>query len=185
MISVNDFKTGMTIKYDGQIFKVLEFLHVKPGKGAAFVRTKLRNLRSGANIDKTFNAGEKVEKAHIDYRKMQYSYNAGDDFIFMDQESYEMVEIPRAAIEWESNFLKESLEVSIEMFEGEIIGVTLPDKITLKIVECDPAVKGNTATNATKNATVETGFVVKVPLFIQNEEEIIVSTQDGKYASRT
>ncbi|MGL5296411.1 MAG: elongation factor P [Culicoidibacterales bacterium] len=184
MISVNDFKTGMTIQYDGQIFKVLEFLHVKPGKGAAFVRTKLRNLRSGANIDKTFNAGEKVEKAHIDYRKMQYSYNAGEDFIFMDQESYEMVEIPRAAIEWEANFLKESLEVSIEMFEGEIIGVTLPDKITLKIVECDPAVKGNTATNATKNATVETGFVVKVPLFIQNEEEIIVSTQDGKYASR-
>ncbi len=184
MISVNDFKTGMTIQYDGQIFKVLEFLHVKPGKGAAFVRTKLRNLRSGANIDKTFNAGEKVEKAHIDYRKMQYSYNAGEDFIFMDQESYEMVEIPRTAIEWEANFLKESLEVSIEMFEGEIIGVTLPDKITLKIVECDPAVKGNTATNATKNATVETGFVVKVPLFIQNEEEIIVSTQDGKYASR-
>ncbi|MGL4623267.1 MAG: elongation factor P [Culicoidibacterales bacterium] len=184
MISVNDFKTGMTIKYDGQIFKVLEFLHVKPGKGAAFVRTKLRNLRSGANIDKTFNAGEKVEKAHIDYRKMQYSYSAGDDYIFMDQESYEMVEIPRSAIEWERNFLKESLEVSIEMFEGEIIGVTLPDKITLKIVECDPAVKGNTATNATKNATVETGLLVKVPLFIENEEEIIVSTQDGKYASR-
>lgn len=184
MISVNDFKTGMTIKYDGQIFKVLEFLHVKPGKGAAFVRTKLRNLRTGANIDKTFNAGEKVEKAHIDYRKMQYSYSAGDDYIFMDQESYEMVEIPRSAIEWERNFLKESLEVSIEMFEGEIIGVTLPDKITLKIVECDPAVKGNTATNATKNATVETGLLVKVPLFIENEEEIIVSTQDGKYASR-
>ncbi|MGL5916349.1 MAG: elongation factor P, partial [Culicoidibacterales bacterium] len=180
MISVNDFKTGMTIQYDGQIFKVLEFLHVKPGKGAAFVRTKLRNLRSGANIDKTFNAGEKVQKAHIDYRKMQYSYNAGDDYIFMDQETYEMVEIPRAAIEWERNFLKESLEVSIEFFENEIIGVTLPDKITLKIVECDPAVKGNTATNATKNATVETGFTVKVPLFIQNEEEIIVSTQDGK-----
>lgn len=184
MISVNDFKTGMTIKYDGQIFKVLDFLHVKPGKGAAFVRTKLRNLRSGANIDKTFNAGEKVEKAHIDYRKMQYSYSAGDDYIFMDQESYEMVEIPRSAIEWERNFLKESLEVSIEMYENEIIGVTLPDKIVLKIVECDPAVKGNTATNATKNATMETGFIVKVPLFIQNDEEIIVSTQDGKYASR-
>lgn len=185
MISVNDFKTGVTIELDGNIFKVLEFQHVKPGKGAAFVRSKLRNLRSGAVIDHTFNAGIKVAKAHIDYITMQYSYSSGDDLVFMNMESYEMVEIPAKNLEWEKNFILEGMEVSVESYNGEIIGVTLPDKVTMEIIECDPAVAGNTATNATKNAVVSTGLQVKVPLFIENGEHIIVSTQDGRYVSRS
>jgi len=184
MISVNDFKTGVTIEFDNQIYKVLEFQHVKPGKGSAFVRSKLRNLRTGAVIDHTFNAGIKVAKAQIDYKKMQYSYNSGDAFVFMDLDTYEMVEIPTANLEWEHRFLKEGMEVQIEQFQGELLGVSLPDKVELEITQADPAVKGNTATNADKTAIVETGFEVKVPLFVNEGDIIIVSTNDGKYVSR-
>ncbi|MGL5042844.1 MAG: elongation factor P [Culicoidibacterales bacterium] len=184
MISVNDFKTGVTIEFDKQIFKVMEFQHVKPGKGAAFVRSKLRNLRTGAVIDHTFNAGIKVAKAQIDYKKMQYSYNSGDEYVFMDLETYEMIEIPTKLMEWEGKFLKEGMEVEIEQFNAEILGVSLPDKVELSIKECEPAVKGDTATNANKAAIVETGLEVKVPLFVQDTDIIIVSTADGKYVSR-
>ncbi len=184
MISVNDFKTGVTIEFDKQIFKVIEFQHVKPGKGAAFVRTKLRNLRTGAVIDHTFNAGIKVAKAQIDYKKMQYSYNSGDAFVFMDLDTYEMIEIPTKLMEWEGKFLKEGMEVEVEQFNAEILGVSLPDKVELAITECEPAVKGDTATNANKSAIVETGLEVKVPLFVQDTDIIIVSTSDGKYVSR-
>lgn len=184
MISVNDFKTGVTIEFDNQIYKVLEFQHVKPGKGAAFVRSKLRNLRTGAVIDHTFNAGIKVAKAQIDYKKMQYSYNSGEGFVFMDLDTYEMVEIPAANLEWEQRFLKEGMEVQIEQFQGELLGVSLPDKVELLVTQADPAVKGNTATNADKSAIVETGFEVKVPLFVNENDVIIVSTSDGKYVSR-
>lgn len=184
MISVNDFKTGITIEFDNQIFKVLDFQHVKPGKGSAFVRTKLKNLRTGATIDHTFNAGIKVAKAQIDYKKMQYSYNAGDMLVFMDLDTYEMVEIPLKNLEWESKFLKEGMEVEIEEFHGEMLGVSLPDKVELAITECEPAVKGDTATNATKTAVVETGLEVKVPLFVQDTDVIVVNTTDGKYVSR-
>lgn len=184
MISVNDFKTGMTIIYDGNIFQVVEFLHVKPGKGAAFVRSKLRNLRSGALVDKTFRAGEKVEKAHIDRKKMQYLYAMGDTYVFMDNESYDQLELEKRQIEHEINFLTEGLEASVMMYGSEVLGVSLPDKVELKIIQADPAVKGDTATNASKNATVETGYVLQVPMFVDNEEVIIVSTIDGKYVSR-
>lgn len=184
MISVNDFKTGVTIEFDNQIFKVIEFQHVKPGKGAAFVRSKLRNLRTGAVVDHTFNAGIKVAKAQIDYKKMQYSYNAGDAYVFMDLETYEMIELPTKNIEWEGKFLKEGMEVQIEEFKGEFLGASLPDKVELKIIECEPAVKGDTATNANKTAIVETGLEVKVPLFVQDSDTIVVSTADGKYVSR-
>lgn len=184
MISVNDFKTGVTIEFDNQIYKVLEFQHVKPGKGSAFVRTKLRNLRTGAVIDHTFNAGIKVAKAQIDYKKMQYSYNSGTAFVFMDLDTYEMVEIPASHLEWEQRFLKEGMEVQIEQYQGELLGVSLPDKVELLITQADPAVKGNTATNADKIALVETGFEVKVPLFVNENDTIIVNTSDGKYVSR-
>jgi translation elongation factor P len=184
MISVNDFKTGVTIEFDNNIYKVLEFQHVKPGKGSAFVRSKLRNLRTGAVVDHTFNAGIKVAKAMIDYKKMQYSYNSGESYVFMDLESYEMVEIPQKVMAWEGKFLKENMEVQIEQFGAEILGVSLPDKVELQITECEPAVKGDTATNATKNAVVETGLEVKVPLFINDTDIIVVSTIDGKYVSR-
>lgn len=184
MVSVNDFKNGMTIEFDNQIFKVIEFQHVKPGKGSAFVRSKLRNLRTGATIDHTFNSGIKVAKAQIDTKKMQYSYNSGDAYVFMDLETYEMIEIPENQMEWESNFLKEDMEVEVQFYEAEILGISMPDKVELAITQSDPAVKGDTATNATKIAVLETGYEIKVPLFVSESDTIVVSTSDGKYVSR-
>ncbi len=184
MISVNDFKTGVTIEFDNNIYQVIEFQHVKPGKGSAFVRSKLRNLRSGAVIDHTFNAGIKVKKAMIEKKEMQFLYLSGDDYVFMDMESYDQVNIASSIMGKKGNFLHEGINVEIVQFESEIVGIQLPDKVTLKVVSTPPGVKGDTATNATKEATCETGLVIKVPLFINEEENVIVSTQDGKYVSR-
>ena len=184
MVSSNDFKNGMTIQYDGNIYEILEFMHVKPGKGAAFVRTKLRNLRSGATTDVTFNAAEKVQKALIEKIKMAYLYDGGTTLVFMNNETYEQIEIDKEQIKKEVNFLREGMEVEIVCFETEILGIILPDKVTLKITKCDPAIKGDTKTNALKDAYVETGLLVKVPMFIEEGEEIVVSTADGKYSSR-
>ncbi len=184
MVSSNDFKNGMTILYNGNIYKILEFMHVKPGKGGAFVRTKLRDLRSGAIIDITFNAAEKVEKAMIDKIEMQYLYDTGDSLVFMDNDTYEQIEIPHNLVEYEKQFLKENENVNIEKFGEEIIGIILPDKVTLKVTQCEPAVKGDTKTNALKDAIVETGLLVKVPMFINLGDDIIINTETGKYSSR-
>lgn len=184
MINVNDFKTGVTIKLDNNIFQVLEFQHVKPGKGSAFVRTKLKNLRTGATIDHTFNAGIKVEKAHIDKNKMQYLYDEGDSLVFMDNETYDQLTIPKQQVKWEMNFLKENATAEVTRYNGEILGVALPNSVVLKVVETEPGIKGDTATNATKLATLETGFEVRVPLFIEEGEELVINTTDGKYISR-
>ena len=184
MVSSNDFKNGMTILYNGNIYKILEFMHVKPGKGGAFVRTKLRDLRSGAIVDITFNAAEKVEKAIIDKIEMQYLYDSGDALVFMDNETYEQIEIPHNLVEYEKQFLKENENVNIEKYGDEILGVILPDKVTLKVTQCEPAVRGDTKTNALKDAIVETGLLVKVPMFIEQGEDIIVNTETGKYSSR-
>ena len=146
MVSSNDFKNGMTIKYDGNIYLILEFMHVKPGKGGAFVRTKLRNMRTGAVIDYTFNAAEKVERAMIDKVKMQYIYDAGQALVFMNNETYEQVEISKTQLEYEMKFIIEGMNVEIVYCEGEILGINLPDKVTLKVTKCDPAVKGDTKT---------------------------------------
>lgn len=184
MISVNDFKTGVTIEFDNQIYKVIEFQHVKPGKGSAFVRSKLRNLRTGATIDHTFNSGIKVGRAHVDTKQMQYSYQAGDDYVFMDLETYEMVEIPASQIEWERQFLIEEMLVDVQQYEGEMLGIALPGKVEMKITYAEPAVKGDTATNATKAVELETGIKVQVPLFVKETDIIVVNTDDGKYVSR-
>ncbi len=184
MVSSNDFKNGMTILYEGKIYKILEFMHVKPGKGGAFVRTKLRDLRSGAVIDYTFNAAEKIEKAIIDKVEMQYLYDSGDFLVFMDNETYEQIEIPHNLVEYERKFLKENENVNIEKYGEEILGVILPDKVTLKVTQCEPAVRGDTKTNALKDAIVETGLLVKVPMFIEQGEDIIINTETGKYSSR-
>jgi len=184
MISSNEFKTGMTIEYEGNLYQIIEFQHVKPGKGQAFVRTRLRNMRTGSVTDYSFNAGEKIEKAHIDKRVMQYVYPMGDVYAFMDLETFEQVEIPVEKLKWESNFLVEGMEVNLTIYNGEILGITLPEKVTLEVIESDPAVKGNTATNAGKDAKLETGYVLQVPMFIGSGEKIIVSTIDGKYSSR-
>lgn len=184
MITTNDFKTGLTIQHEGNLFVVLEFLHVKPGKGSAFVRSKLRNLRSGAVIEKTWRAGEKVETAMIEKNKMQYLYANGDMHVFMNNETYEQIEIPQENITEQLNFLKEMMEVNVITFEREILGVDLPEKVALKVVEAAPGVKGNTVTNATKDAILETGYKLQVPLFIEVDDEIIVNTQTGKYSTK-
>lgn len=184
MISVNDLKTGLTIGFDGNIYQVIEFLHVKPGKGPAFVRTKLKNLRTGATIEHTFNAGVKVEKASINKVEMQFLYANGDTYNFMNMETYEQIELDKEQIEDQVLFLKEGLNVSITFFETELLGITLPDKIEYKVTHTEPSVKGNSVNNATKEAILETGLTIKVPLFIEQDEMVIVSTKDGKYDSR-
>ena len=184
MISTNDLKNGITIEYEGNIYLVMETQHVKPGQGAAIVKAKLKNLRTGAIFEQTFNAGVKVATARIEKQLMQYLYNMNDVYYFMNMESYEQLEIPAASITDEAKFLKENLEVYITSYEGEILGIQLPDEVELLITHTEPAVKGNTPTNALKDAECETGLMVRVPLFVEEGERIIVSTADGKYVSR-
>ncbi|GMB07673.1 translation elongation factor P (EF-P) [Thermolongibacillus altinsuensis] len=184
MISVNDFRTGLTIEVDGDVWRVIEFQHVKPGKGAAFVRSKLRNLRTGAIQEKTFRAGEKVNKAQIEHRKMQYLYANGDQHVFMDMESYEQIELSSAQIEHELKFLKENMEVLIMMYQGETIGVELPNTVELKVIETEPGIKGDTASGGSKPAKLETGLVVQVPFFVNEGDTLIINTTDGTYVSR-
>lgn len=184
MISVNDFKTGLTIEVDNDIWQVLEFQHVKPGKGAAFVRSKLRSLRSGNIQEKTFRGGEKVAKAHIDNRKMQYLYASGEIHTFMDMESYEQLEISEKQIEYELKFLKENMEVNVISYQGEILGVSLPNNVELEVAETEPGIKGDTASGGSKPAVMETGLTVQVPFFVNQGDRLIVSTTDGKYVSR-
>ena len=184
MTSSNDFKTGMTIQSDGQLWQILEFLHVKPGKGSAFVRSKLRNLRTGAVLEKTWRAGEKVETAHIDKNKMSYLYAMGETHVFMNNDTYEQIEIRQQQIEHQLNFIIEGMEVNVISFEGEILGVDIPEKVTLTVTEADPAVKGNTATNATKDCVVETGYSLQVPLFVNPGDKIVINTNTGKYDTR-
>lgn len=183
-ININDIKNGMTIIMDGNLSQIVEFQHVKPGKGPAFVRIKLKNLRTGAIVEDTYNTNLKVEKAHIDKMPMQYLYQDGNKYVFMNSQTYDQIEIPEEKLENEKKFLKEGMEITIDFYDGEIIGITLPEKIEFEVVETEPAVKGNTTNNAMKDATIETGFVVKVPLFINQGERIIISTKDGKYSSR-
>ena len=184
MINVNDLKVGMTIMYENNIYSVMDTQHVKPGKGAAFVQAKLKNLRSGAIIENRFNSSDKVEPARIEKKPMQYLYQMNDIYYFMDMNTYEQVEISKAQIGDEVDLLKENLTVDIMFFEGEMLGMNLPDKIELKVTHTEPAVKGNTTSSAMKDATLETGKVIKVPLFIEENEEILVSSKDGKYVSR-
>ncbi len=184
MISVNDFRTGLTIEVDGGIWRVLDFQHVKPGKGAAFVRSKLRNLRTGAIQEKTFRGGEKVAKAQIENRTMQYLYASGDSHVFMDTNSYEQTELPSSAIEYELKFLQENMKVTIQTYHSETIGVELPNTVELKVAETEPGIKGDTSSGGTKTAVLETGLSVQVPFFINQGDVLIINTVDGKYASR-
>ena len=184
MISTNDLKNGITIEYEGAIYVVLETQHVKPGKGAAIVKAKLKNLRTGAIFEQTFNAGVKVATARIEKQLMQYLYNMSGVYYFMNMESYEQLELQESQVGDQAKFLKENLEVYITSYEGEVLGLDLPDKVELVVTHTEPAVKGNTTNNALKDAEVETGFNVRVPLFIEEGETIIISTSDGKYVSR-
>ncbi|MFS0751467.1 elongation factor P [Oceanobacillus sp. 1P07AA] len=184
MISVNDFKTGLTVEVDNDIWQVIEFQHVKPGKGAAFVRSKLRNLRSGNIQEKTFRAGEKVAKAHIENRKMQYLYASGDAHAFMDTNTYDQIEIQGKQIQEQLKFIKENMEVSIISYENEILGVELPNNVELTVTETEPGIKGDTASGGSKPATLETGLIVQVPFFINEGDVLVINTSDSKYVSR-
>ena len=183
-ISINDIKNGMTILFEGNIYTVLEFSHVKPGKGSAFMRIKLRNLRTGALVEETFNTNINVERARVEHQNMQYLYANGDQYVFMNNETYDQMEVPASNLKDQINFLKEGMDIKIITYEGEILGVELPDKVEYEVVETSDAVKGNTTNNATKDAKIETGYVVKVPLFISQGEKILITTADGKYAGR-
>ncbi|HAZ22553.1 MAG TPA: elongation factor P, partial [Firmicutes bacterium] len=166
MISVNDLRTGLTIELDGDVYAVVDFLHVKPGKGAAFVRTKLRNVRTGFVVERTFNAGEKVPPARVETRDMQYLYASDNLFTFMDTESYDQIALPEEKLGDAVKFLKENMTISVQMYQGEAIGIQLPNTVELEVVETDPGLKGDTAAGGTKPATLETGAIVNVPLFI-------------------
>ncbi len=183
-ININEIKNGMTIIIDGKLCLIEEFQHVKPGKGSAFMKMKLRNLRTGALVEETYNTNIKIERARVERLPMQYLYSMGDSYVFMNNENYEQLELPKDKIGDQVMFLKEGLDITISMYEGEILGLQLPEKVEYEVTETSDAVKGNTTNNAQKDATIETGYVVKVPLFINQGEKILISTIDGKYAGR-
>lgn len=184
MISVNDLKTGLTLELDNGLWAVIEFLHVKPGKGAAFVKTKLKKIETGQVVERTFRAGEKVARAMLDRRAMQYLYKEGSDFIMMDNDNYDQLSLSEAQIGDGIKYLKENMNLSVLLHDGKIIGVDLPMQVELEIVDTPPAEKGNTAQGGTKRATTETGAIVNVPFFVQNGDKIRVDTRTNEYLDR-
>ncbi len=183
-ININEIKNGMTIIIDGKLCLIEEFQHVKPGKGSAFMKMKLRNLRTGSLVEETYNTNIKIERARVEKSKMNYLYSQGDSYVFMNNETYEQLEIPESKLADKVKFLKEGMDIEIQTYEGEILGINLPEKVEYEVTETTEATKGNTTNNATKDATIETGYTLRVPLFIKEGEHIIISTLDGKYVSR-
>lgn len=184
MATTNDLKNGMVLKIDNQLWQVVEFQHVKPGKGPAFVRTKLKNVLSGKNVDKTFNAGVKVETATVDRRDMQYLYNDGTDYIFMDLETYEQLPVSTEIVGDQKNFLLENQNVIIAQNEGTVLFVELPASVVLEVTFTEPGLQGDRSNAGTKPATVETGYELQVPLFIDEGTKIKVDTRTGEYINR-
>ena len=183
-LSAGDLRKGITFQMDNHIMVVVDFQHVKPGKGAAFVRTKLKNVVTGAVLEKTFNPTEKFELAHIERKTMEYLYSDGELFYFMDTESYEQIPLNKSQVEDALNFVKENMTVTMQFFNGAPFSVEPPNFVELKITYCEPGVRGDTATAGTKPATLETGFVIQVPFFINEGETIRVDTRTGEYMSR-
>ncbi len=184
MISSNDFRPGVSIVLDGSVWRVVEFLHVKPGKGSAFVRTKLKNVQSGSVVEKTFRAGETVPQANLEKSTMQHTYKEGDQFVFMDMETYEESRLSASQIGDRVKYLKDGMEVNVIRWGEQVLEVELPNSVALEVIQTDPGVRGDTATGGTKPATVETGATVMVPLFISTGERIRVDTRDDKYLGR-
>ena len=184
MISSNDFKTGVTIELDGDVFTIVEFQHVKPGKGADFVRTKLKNVKTGGVVERKFNAGEKVPKAHVERREMQYLYKDGDHYVTMDNESYEQMSLTEEQIGDGVKWLKENMNLGVLFFGQSIIGVDLPNSVQLAVVATDPGIKGDTASGGSKPATLETGAIVQVPFFVNEGDVLIIDTRTGNYVQR-
>lgn len=184
MISSNDFRTGTSIEIDGSVWRVVEFLHVKPGKGSAFVRTKLKNAETGSNLERTFRAGEMLPQAVLEKRNKQYTYRDGDQYVFMDMETYEESRLNADQIGDSVKYLKEEMEVTVLTWNDKVLEVELPNSVTLEITQTDPGVKGDTATGGTKPAIVETGAQVMVPLFISQGEKIKIDTRNDTYLGR-
>jgi elongation factor P len=183
-INTAQFKNGMHIELDGQVWKIVEFQHVKPGKGGAFVRTKLKNADTGSLVDRTFRAGEKMPRVHTETKSVQYLYDSGDEVVFMDEESYEQITLPRAEVADELAFLQPSGSLLLLTLDGRPSGVELPAAVELAVVETEPGVKGDTVSNVTKPATLETGAVVQVPLFVNVGDRIKVDPRERRYISR-
>jgi elongation factor P len=183
-VTTNQFRNGMHVELDGQVWRIVEFQHVKPGKGGAFVRTRLKNLDSGAVVDRTFRAGEKMPRVHTETKNLQYLYDASEDVVFMDEQTYEQLSIPRATVEEELAFIQPSSSVPLLMVDGRPAGVQLPASVELEVVETQPGVRGDTVTNVTKPAKLETGAVVQVPLFVNAGDRIKVDTRERRYISR-
>lgn len=184
MIQAGDFRKGTTFEMDGDVWQIIDFQHVKPGKGAAFVRTKIRSVMTGSNRDMTFNPNEKYEEARIETREMQYLYNDGILYYFMDPESYEQLPIDKVSVEEAILYIKENDMATIKFFKGKAFQVSPPNFVELEITQTEPGIKGNTATGATKPATVETGATVNVPLFVNEGDKIKIDTRTGEYLSR-
>ena len=183
MFNVNDIKNGMTIKYEGVIYQVVEFQHVKPGKGAAILKTKMKNLKTGNTQERNFNASTKFEQANISKKAAQFSYEADSTYYFMDLETYDTYELTAEQVDFNKYFIVEGAEVSLMFFEGELLSVSVPEKVELTVAETDPAIKG-APSNQTKDATTDTGLTLRVPQFIEPGEKIVVFSTDGKYAGR-
>ncbi len=184
MISTSEFKSGAAILVDGELCVIVEFQHVKPGKGGAFVRTKLRRLKGDAVIERTFRAGDKFQEAFIEERKLQFQYRSGDQFHFMDMNSYEEIRLPESVVGSSAGFLKDNMEIAGEFYEGALIGLTLPVFVDLRIVETEPGIRGDTSKSGGKPAKLETGMTVQVPLFVGPDEMVRVDTRTGSYVSR-
>lgn len=183
-ITTNDLKNGMSLDLDGDLFEVVEFQHVKPGKGGAFVRTTLKNVRTGAVVERTFRAGEKVERAMIDKREMQFLYRAGDDYVFMDNTTYDQLNVGPSSLGEAASYLVESAEAILKMYGDEIVGVELPAAVELVISETEPGIQGDRVSGARKPATLETGLVIQVPLFVEPGDRVKVDTRTGDYITR-
>ena len=184
MVTAGDFKNGVTFEMDGKVYSIIEFQHVKPGKGAAFVRTKIRDVINGSVVEKTFSPTDKYPTAFIERKEMEYSYEDGGLYYFMDQETYDMVPVDAANLDDNFKFVKENMVCKILSYKGSVFGVEPPTFVTLQVTQTDPGFKGDTATNATKPATLETGAEIKVPLFIDEGESINIDTRTGEYLSR-
>ncbi|MFL6067886.1 MAG: elongation factor P [Gaiellaceae bacterium] len=184
MVSTSNFRNGMHIALDGQNWRIVEFQHVKPGKGGAFVRTKLKSIDSGAVVDRTFRAGEKFERVRTETKQMQYLYDAGEEVVFMDEETYEQINMPRAAVEDALPFMQASSSWQVLFVDDRPSGIDLPASVVLQVTDTEPGVKGDTVSNVTKPATLETGAIVQVPLFVNPGERIKVDPREGRYISR-
>ncbi len=184
MIDVNELRRGTTFLWNGELYKVLEYQHHKPGRGNAFIRTKLRNLRTGATIQHNFLSGERVQEVRIERRGVQYLYNDGDLYHFMDTETYDQMALPAAVLEEQAPYLKEGMELVIAVYDGEPLDVELPTTVDLEVVDAEMAIAGDTATGAMKRATLETGLEVQVPLFVQVGDVVRVDTRTGEYVTR-